>query len=294
VADIQAAQAQCLQILKGLDLVAVGVEPIREGDCGAAAPIELVSVGTNPQVTFSPTVTVTCEMAKALHTWVTRDLQPLARRHLGAPLIRVDTMSSYSCRTAYGRAKNRLSEHGKANAIDIRGFVTARAETADVRADWGPTERLIQAQIAAAKAAEAKAAAERAVAAKSPFAPSQGSSPAPGTTVAGANPSVAVPEVSVGVRGVPIEVPSIPNAIGITTGFPQPSRLGGPKQAATPVPSRQTASSTAQGRRAFMRGVHQTACRVFGTVLGPEANQAHENHFHVDAAKRNLNVVICE
>ena len=39
-------------------------------------------------------------------------------------------MSSYSCRNAYGRAEGRLSEHGKVNALDIAGFVTARGQAA--------------------------------------------------------------------------------------------------------------------------------------------------------------------
>ena len=92
-------------MLKGLDVVAVGVAPIREGaECGAVAAIELISVGKSPQVTFSPPVTVTCEMVAALHGWLTRDVQAAAKKHLGSPVVRVDTMSSYSCRAAYGRA----------------------------------------------------------------------------------------------------------------------------------------------------------------------------------------------
>ncbi len=37
----------------------------------------------------------------------------------------------------------------------------------------------------------------------------------------------------------------------------------------------------------FLRKIHQLACKdKFGTVLGPEANAAHKNHFHLDLAKR--------
>ena len=78
-------------------------------------------------------------------------MQPLARKHLGAPIVRIETMSSYSCRNAYGRAHGRLSEHGKANAVDIGSFVTARGQAALVVADWGPTARQIAAQAAADK-----------------------------------------------------------------------------------------------------------------------------------------------
>lgn len=39
-------------------------------------------------------------------------------------------------------------------------------------------------------------------------------------------------------------------------------------------------------RAQFLREVHEGACKIFGTVLGPEANAAHRNHFHFDMAKR--------
>jgi hypothetical protein len=37
---------------------------------------------------------------------------------------------------------------------------------------------------------------------------------------------------------------------------------------------------------AFLRRLHKGACGIFGTVLGPEANEAHRNHFHLDLAPR--------
>lgn len=36
----------------------------------------------------------------------------------------------------------------------------------------------------------------------------------------------------------------------------------------------------------FLRSVHASACTVFGTVLGPEANEAHRDHFHLDMKYR--------
>lgn len=44
--------------------------------------------------------------------------------------------------------------------------------------------------------------------------------------------------------------------------------------------------NSAEGR--FLHDVHASACRVFGTTLGPEANEAHRNHFHVDMAERKV------
>lgn len=35
---------------------------------------------------------------------------------------------------------------------------------------------------------------------------------------------------------------------------------------------------------AQLRRMHRTACGIFGTVLGPDANAAHRDHFHFDTA----------
>ena len=37
--------------------------------------------------------------------------------------------------------------------------------------------------------------------------------------------------------------------------------------------------------QAFLRRLHQSACKRFGTVLGPDYNGAHANHFHFDMAR---------
>lgn len=38
----------------------------------------------------------------------------------------------------------------------------------------------------------------------------------------------------------------------------------------------------------FLRRISRGACRVFPTVLGPDYNAAHEDHFHFDGAQRGL------
>jgi hypothetical protein len=37
--------------------------------------------------------------------------------------------------------------------------------------------------------------------------------------------------------------------------------------------------------QAFLRAVHDGACREFSTVLGPEADRMHHDHFHLDLAR---------
>jgi hypothetical protein len=41
------------------------------------------------------------------------------------------------------------------------------------------------------------------------------------------------------------------------------------------------------GEQAFLRAVHRSACEHFTTVLGPNADKYHRDHFHVDLARHN-------
>ena len=83
------------------------------------------------------------------------------------------------------------------------------------------------------------------------------------------------------------------------------ARLGGPDdkllaeadgKSKTPLSQAKTAALSPDlqappptGPRArFLREAHAAACRIFGTTLGPEANEAHRNHFHVDMAERKV------
>lgn len=300
--EIAEAKARCDALLKGVDYVALPEEPLRVGVCGAPAPVRLLALGKSPEISFSPPPVLTCEMVKALDEWVKGDLQKLAKTHLGGPVIRIETMSSYSCRNAYGRAKTRLSEHGLANAIDIGGFQTSATVTTRVLGNWGMTAREIRArEIAVAKAAEEKAAAERAAAAK-------GQQSSPQRQDGPANMETATPELRLRLPG---PMGSAEKGLGLA-----PNHLGGPAEKAAPkalakgsdkAPAPPAPANPANPAAAaipakpeppsrdqkFLRAAHASACRYFGTVLGPEANFAHHNHFHLDMAPRK-NGNFCE
>jgi hypothetical protein len=307
-AEIAAARAQCAAVLAKVKAVATPLDPIREGECGAPAPVELASIGSGRGVSLSKPAIVTCDMVEVLDAWLRHDVQPAAMRFLGAPVVRIDVMSSYSCRNAYGRKKSRLSEHGRANALDIASFETTDGQQAVLLADWGMTERDIKARIAAAEAAarahaQAKAAAE----AKSKARP-QNQKPAPSAVATApavpakpAEPAESEPAPSMGFmtdamrRAATGSIGGPPTGLGLG----QPSQLGGPKgrDAKEPKPAGgngpapahsvlDSVTAKAEARKQFLRELHVSACRRFGTVLGPEANEAHRNHFHLDAAER--------
>jgi hypothetical protein len=51
--------------------------------------------------------------------------------------------------------------------------------------------------------------------------------------------------------------------------------------------------TVAERKSAFVHEIHDDACKTFNTVLGPDANEAHRNHFHLDMKVRRY-VKICE
>ena len=298
--EVAAAQARCTAILKDIDAVSVPQPPLREGQCGAPAPIRLISLGKNPQVTFSPPALVDCELAGALHGWLKNDVQPLALKHLGAKVIRIEVMSDYSCRTSAGRGGNHLSEHAFANALDIAAFVTEKGQTASVLASWGTPKREIAERIAAEKAkAENEAAARAAADAKAqqnladptnksddkkPTTPPTAVASSLGTPASGAAKNVR----SKGVDKITITLPGSNKSAS-----DEITKLGGPRgtnarkpDATSDVAALPIVERPPGPQAQFLHEAHAAACRIFGTTLGPEANADHRNHFHVDMAER--------
>lgn len=268
--EIKQAKAHCTAVLAGVDAIKVAEDPIKQGECGSPVLFKVSSVSKSPAVELSPPVLLTCDMVASLDKWIKRDVQPQARALLGGSIIKIDTMSSYSCRNAYGRTKSRLSEHGKANAIDIASFSTAK-DTTTVLAGWGLTVRELKV-IAAAKAEAERVAAQKAAGGTSGTLPRVITPPASG--------GVPVPSIP----GVIISGPNGPrlppnSALGVA-----PAHLGGPK-AQDGKPASQVAAGSDTKMR-FLKEIHAAACKHFGTVLGPEANNAHKNHFHLDMAPR--------
>ncbi len=117
---------------------------------------------------------VRCELAQRFAGWAQFGVARAAEQMLGSPLVKIETMGSYSCRTIAGSAK--LSQHAHANAIDIAAFVLADGRRISVKQGWNGSNQ----------------------------------------------------------------------------------------------------------ERAFLRTIHGSACKRFGTVLGPDYNAAHRDHLHVD------------
>lgn len=118
--EVLAARAACEKMLAGLDLIWRPDQPIGEpGGCGTPAPIAIAEVA---QIRIDPPATVNCDFAVALNAWFTRSVQPEARKRVGVSVIGVRNASSYACRRRNNAKTGKLSEHARANALDIAAF----------------------------------------------------------------------------------------------------------------------------------------------------------------------------
>jgi hypothetical protein len=103
-----------------------------DGGCSALGAVQLLDIGT-PVANLGA---MTCPLAAAFARWVRDAVQPAARASLGSPVVRIESFGTYACRPVNGQAGARLSEHGRANAVDIGAFVLADGRRITVLEGW--------------------------------------------------------------------------------------------------------------------------------------------------------------
>jgi hypothetical protein len=256
--DIAEARAACVKLLKPLDMEMTEEPPIKEGACGTPAPVRLHRFGS-PKVEVDPAVVLNCPMAAALDTWIKDKVQPAARETFGVPVVRLISASSYACRNRYDRASAPLSEHALVNAIDLSGFVLSDGRTVRVLDSWGPVAR--------------------------------DSHSGPVTaSVSAHEPPVKAGLSMLGGRVLHPGQPSKTASSEANAAVPAKTSNDGrdSKPAKDETANGEPAKDEAASKRiAFLHRIHSGACEIFGTVLGPEANDEHRNHFHLDMKARN-------
>jgi hypothetical protein len=90
--------------------------------------LEAVVLPDKHRVQVTPAAILRCTMASAIADWVRADIAPLAQS-LGSAVSGLDNFDSYECRGFNGIAGAHLSEHGRANAIDVHAFKLANGQS---------------------------------------------------------------------------------------------------------------------------------------------------------------------
>mgnify|MGYP000017526606 CR=1 FL=1 len=262
--ELSAGLRQCVLLLAPATADVAMEEPMKHGQCGTPAPLALKSAGGKDKVEFAPPPTMNCRLAASMGEWVDKVLQPAAQAALGSRITRILGSGSYSCRNIYSNPKLSLSEHATGNAIDIAAFVTADGRTITVKKGWGPTERDI---VAAKKKAEKKL-----MAGKSP-------EKAKADETAAAAPTPSIEEA-----GKKAEVKQ--------KGRVQKTDFKPETNKPADVVSVDLKPATTK-EAVFLKRLHTGSCTLFATVLGPEANEAHRDHFHLDMKVRRSSHGVC-
>lgn len=114
----------CLVRLRELAVVRSLPNIDKPGGCIASdvVALEAVILPDDRKVPLEPAPTFRCEMAEAVTDWVRDELAPAVAAQLGSPLRAVENYDSFSCRGRNRIPGALLSEHGKANALDIRSL----------------------------------------------------------------------------------------------------------------------------------------------------------------------------
>ena len=111
--------------------IAPSIPDIRgPGACGGEdlVRLEAIVLPDKRKVAVKPAAILRCTMASAIADWVRKDMVPLATS-LGSAIADLDNFDSFECRGRNRIAGAMLSEHGKANALDVRAIKLANGQS---------------------------------------------------------------------------------------------------------------------------------------------------------------------
>jgi hypothetical protein len=121
----------CRLALTDAIAIAPSIPDIRGANgCGGEdlVRLEAIVLPDKRQVPVKPAAILRCPMATALADWIRNDIAPLAAS-LGSTVSNLDNFNSYECRGRNRIVGAILSEHGRANAVDVRAFKLANGRS---------------------------------------------------------------------------------------------------------------------------------------------------------------------
>jgi hypothetical protein len=100
------------------------------GGCGGEdlVRLEAVVLPDKRRVSVKPAAVLRCAMASAIADWIRTDMAPLAVS-LGSVISDLDNFDSFECRGRNRVVGAKLSEHSRANALDVRALKLANGQS---------------------------------------------------------------------------------------------------------------------------------------------------------------------
>lgn len=103
--------------------------------CGAERPFVITALNGG-HVALTPAATLRCPMVRPVEAWLQNVVQPAARRYLNTSVVRLKVAASYACRSRNNKPGAKLSEHGRANALDVSAFHLADGSVVSIKGNW--------------------------------------------------------------------------------------------------------------------------------------------------------------
>jgi hypothetical protein len=128
--------AMCAAVLRASRLPVTPVPPLSAGQCGHSGAVRLRPQGL---ALHPDSPVLSCPMATATHLWLRDVVAPAAQAYFGARVTGIDHFGSYACRSLYGQPGAALSEHARANALDVAGFRLSNGRRVSVLQQWNGT-----------------------------------------------------------------------------------------------------------------------------------------------------------
>jgi hypothetical protein len=134
MADFAVDPAACRAALTGAGFVIAPAPDRREGQgCGYRDAIWLKGSLHG----YSEPLVASCAAVAAMAVWERDVLEPAAQKRFGQRVASIELAGpAYSCRAIAGRADGRMSEHARANAVDVKGFTLEDGRAVSVEAGW--------------------------------------------------------------------------------------------------------------------------------------------------------------
>jgi hypothetical protein len=100
------------------------------GGCGGEdlVRLEAVVLPDKRRVSVKPAAILRCAMATEIANWIRIDMAPLATG-LGSVVSDLNNLDSFECRGRNGIAGAKMSEHGRANALDVHDLKLANGQS---------------------------------------------------------------------------------------------------------------------------------------------------------------------